>query len=292
MPELPEVEIITRGLEKKIWGKVIDKIEVRADKLFHGSREDVVGKKITSIERHAKMIEIDLSEGKALLIHLKMTGQLIFDPSTSSGQANKADRVAGGHPSRDWVADLPNKFTHVIFYFKDGSVLYFNDLRKFGYVKVYDQQQLKNTRELKDLGPDPFTQNLTAEYLMKIISKRPRMKIKQIITDQTVIAGIGNIYADESLFCAKISPLRPAKDVSRSELQKLISCIRSVLKKALELGGSSENTFVNVEGQKGQMQDHFQIYRRTGQDCPHSCGKVKRVVVGGRGTHFCPVCQK
>jgi formamidopyrimidine-DNA glycosylase len=110
--------------------------------------------------------------------------------------------------------------------------------------------------------------------------------------DQTVISGIGNIYADESLFCAGISPLRLAKDISRTELTGLISCIRSILKKGLEYGGSSENTYVNIEGKKGEMQNHFQIYRKTGKPCPNKCGIVKRTVVGGRGTHYCPDCQK
>ena len=127
---------------------------------------------------------------------------------------------------------------------------------------------------------------------MRVISKRSRIKVKQILMDQTVIAGIGNIYADESLFCARISPLRPAGQVKKTQLTKLISCIRKVLKKALEYGGSSENTFVNVEGKQGKMQDHFQIYRKTGLHCPVCGGKIMRTVVSGRGTHYCPVCQK
>ena len=288
MPELPEVEIVKRGLEATIVGREILSVDIRAQKLFQGEVSDVVGAKVGNICRHAKMIEIDLSNGKALLLHLKMTGQLIFDKKVG----DKSDRVAGGHPSIDWVADLPNKFTHVIFNFNDGSILYFNDLRKFGYIKVYNQKDLKLTKELKDLGPDPFTDELNEEYLMRIISKRPKIKIKQIILDQTVIAGVGNIYADESLFCAGISPLRLAKDVKRTELTKWIECVRKVLKMGLEYGGSSENTFVNVEGGKGQMQNHFNIYRKTGEQCPNNCGLVKRTVVGGRGTHFCPVCQK
>jgi len=291
MPELPEVEIIRRGLESKIIGREISDVDVRVGKMFNGDSKSIFGSKITAVKRHAKILEIDLSNDCALLIHLKMTGQLVFDPSTGSGQADKSARVAGGHPSADWVADLPNKFTHVIFHFKDGSVLFFNDLRKFGYIKLYKQDELKNSKELKDLGPSPFDKEFNEEYLMRIISKRPKIKIKQILMDQTAIAGIGNIYADESLFCAGISPLRPAGQLKRSELTKLIGCIKKVLKMGLEYGGSSENTFVNVEGKQGQMQNHFNIYRKTGQNCPNNCGVVKRTVVGGRGTHYCPVCQ-
>jgi formamidopyrimidine-DNA glycosylase len=288
MPELPEVEIVKRGLENKILGREFDDIEVRANKLFQGKVSDVKGPRVKAIFRHAKMIEVDLSNGKALLIHLKMTGQLVFDEKAG----DKSKRMAGGHPSDDWVADLPNKFTHIIFKFRDGSILYFNDLRKFGYVKVYDQAKLFEAKELKDLGPDPFTKELNEEYLMRKIAKRPKIKIKQVIMDQTVISGVGNIYADESLFCAGISPLRLAKDVKKSELTKLIECIRKMLKKGLEYGGSSENTYVNIEGKKGEMQNYFQIYRKTGKTCPRGCGIVKRVVVGGRGTHYCPVCQR
>jgi len=284
MPELPEVEIVKRGLEQRIIGREIRGVDIRASKIFRGSKEGVIGSKIKSILRHAKMLEIDLSSGKALLIHLKMTGQLVFQ--------GKGKEVRGGHPDKNYLGKLPNKFTHVTFYFEDGSVLFFNDIRKFGYIKVFKKDELANSKELKNLGPDPFTKELTEEYLMRLISKRPRIKIKQVLMDQTVIAGIGNIYADESLFCAEISPLRLAKDVSRSKLTKLISCIRKVLKTGLEYGGSSENTFVNVEGKQGKMQEHFQVYRKTGQNCPRGCGKVKRVVVGGRGTHFCPICQK
>ncbi len=283
MPELPEVEIIKQGLEKKIIGREIDDVEVRESKIFRGDRSKVIGSKISRIIRHAKMIEIDLANGKALLIHLKMTGQLVFQ--------GKGKEVRGGHPDKNYLGEMPNKFTHVIFRFQDGSQLFFNDLRKFGYIKVFDQKLLQDSKELKNLGPDPFTKELTEEYLMRLISKRPRIKIKQVLMDQTVIAGVGNIYADESLFCAGISPLRLAKDVSRSELTKLIRCIRKVLKMGLEYGGSSENTFVNVEGQQGKMQNHFKVYRKTGQKCPRGCEKVKRVVVGGRGTHFCPGCQ-
>jgi len=288
MPELPEVEIVKRGLDETIVGSEIAGVEVRARKLFHGNESDLIGTKVEAVFRHAKMIEIDLSNGKALLIHLKMTGQLVFDKKSG----DKSKRMAGGHPSNDWVADLPNKFTHVIFKFKDGGILYFNDLRKFGYIKVYNQSTLKETKELKDLGPDPFTKELNEEYLMRVISRRKKVKIKQIIMDQTVISGVGNIYADESLFCAGISPLRLAQDVKRSELTKLIECVRKVLKLGLEHGGSSENTYVNIEGKKGEMQNHFKIYRKTGKACPRGCGIVKRVVVGGRGTHYCPACQR
>jgi len=288
MPELPEVEIIKRGLEQKIVGKTIKNIDVRVTKIFQGEPKKIVGAKIISVDRFAKMIVIKLSNGKAMLIHLKLTGQLVFDCK----EGDKSCRTAGGHPSKDLRADLPSQFTHVIFYFDDGGVLYFNDLRKFGYIKLYNSEEIPDLKVLKELGPDPYSKVLTPEYLMKVTSRRPKIKIKQILMDQTVIGGVGNIYADESLFCARVSPLRFAKDVSRSELDRIIKCIRSVMDFSIAHGGSSENTYVNIEGKKGGMQNFFKVYRQTGEACPECGGKIKRTVVGGRGTHFCSVCQR
>ena len=288
MPELPEVEIIKNGLKDKIIGRTIKDVEVRVAKIFQGDAKLVSGAKIKSVERRAKMLIVGLSNGYSLLIHLKMTGQLVFDLK----KGDKSKRVAGGHPSDDWVKDLPSKFTHVIFNFTDGSVLYFNDLRKFGYIKVYKTDELKKLKVLEDLGPEPFTADLTADYLLRAMARRPRLKIKQLLMDQTVISGVGNIYADEALFCAGISPLRLCRAVSKSELGKIIECIKKVLTLALKYRGSSENSYVDVEGRKGEMQKHFQVYQQTGKKCPRCAGVVKRTVVGGRGTHYCPGCQK
>lgn len=287
MPELPEVEIIKRGLEQKVIGRTIAKIDVRAKKLFQGDPASVIGSKIISLERKAKMIVVNLDNDYSLLIHLKMTGQLVFDEK----DCDLKTRVAGGHPSKDLRACLPNQFTHVIFKFKDGSILYFNDLRKFGYIKLYKTKEIPKLKVLIELGPDPFKKELSAEYLMSKIVRRPKIKIKQLIMDQTMIAGIGNIYADESLFCARISPLRLAKNVKRTELIKWINCARKVLELSIKHGGSSENTYVDIEGKKGQMQNFFKVYRQTGLPCPVCGGKITRTVVGGRGTHYCPACQ-
>jgi len=235
-----------------------------------------------------------------MLIHLKMTGQLVFRQlSIVSSQSLKStndqqpttSNFVGGHPQKGYLGKMPNQFTHVIFQFVGGGFLYFNDLRKFGYIKIYDTKEISELKVLQELGPEPFDKKFTAEYLMGICAKRPRVKIKQILMDQTVISGVGNIYADESLFCARISPLRPAREVKRSELVKLIGCIQKVLQLGLKYGGSSENTFVNVEGKQGKMQNHFQVYRQTGRGCPVCGGKIARTVVAGRGTHYCSRCQ-
>ena len=288
MPELPEVETIKRGLAKSIIGKTIADVDVRVAKIFHGRKEDILGAKILNIKRRAKMIIIGLNNSQSLLIHLKMTGQLVFDQKPNV----KSTRTAGGHPSKELAMDLPNKYSHAIFKFSDKSVLYFNDMRKFGYIKIYATEQIDKLKVLSNLGPDPIEGELKAEYLKKAFSKRPKIKIKQILLDQTVISGVGNIYADEALFCAGISPLRLAKNIKNSELEKLIECIKKVMLLSLKYGGSSENTYVDSEGKKGQMQNYFQVYRKTGDECPRGCGEIVRTVVGGRGTHYCPKCQK
>ena len=304
MPELPEVETIRLGLKKAIVGKKIAAVEIRVPKLFHGKKEDVIGKKVLDINRRAKQIIIDLEGRNDVLIHLKMTGQLIFDPSpnkSGSGQVDNKDddrgvcnetkgRIAGGHPSADWIAKLPNSTTHIIFDFSDGSKLFFNDLRKFGWIKIFKTEELKN-KLIEELGIEPFDSEFTAKKLAEIVKSKPNWNIKKVLTDQTLISGIGNIYSDEALFWAKICPERKASMTKYDEIIKLHKAIIKALKIGLKYGGSSENTYVQIDGSKGNAQEHFQVYSRGGKLC--SCGgKVKKIRLNGRGTHFCPACQK
>jgi len=282
MPELPEVETIKRGLKKAIVGKMITDVEIRVSKMFHGNKKDIIGKKIQNVDRRAKQIIIGVAGDKDLLIHLKMTGQLIFDDGKS--------RVAGGHPSGDWVAKLPNSTTHVIFNFSGGSRLFFNDQRRFGWIKVLGSRELKSKLD-EELGIEPFAKDFSAEKLAGIIKNKPRWNIKKILTDQSLISGIGNVYADEALFWAKIRPDRKASEVTAGEVERLHGAIIKALKIGLQYGGSSENTYVKINGSKGQAQEHLQVYARVGTKC--SCGgKVKKIRLNGRGTHFCPACQK
>ena len=282
MPELPEVETIRLGLKKAIVGKTITGVDIQVPKLFHGKKEDVIGKKVLDINRKAKQIIIDVEGNNDLLIHLKMTGQLIFE--------GKKLRIAGGHPSADWIAKLPNSTTHIIFDFSDGSKLFFNDLRKFGWIKVFDTKELKN-KLTEELGVEPFDREFTAEKLSEIVKNKSGWNIKKILTDQSLISGIGNIYADEALFWAKILPERKAGMIKYDEIIKLREAIIKALEIGLKYGGSSENTYVQIDGSKGKAQEHFQVYSRGGKPC--SCGgKVKKIRLNGRGTHFCPACQR
>lgn len=283
MPELPEVETIRKGLQKAIVGKTIVGVDVRVPKLFHGYKKEIIGKKIKNVYRRAKQIIIDVEGDNDLLIHLKMTGQLIFDDGKS--------RVAGGHPSVDWIAKLPNSTTHIIFDFSDGSKLFFNDLRKFGWVKIFDSKKLKG-KLANELGVEPFDKEFTTSRLEKIIKSKPRWNIKKILTDQALISGIGNIYADEALFWAGILPTRIAAEISYDEIVKLRDSIIKALEIGLKYGGSSENTYFKIDGSKGQAQEHFQVYVQDGKKCKRCEGRVKKIKLNGRGTHFCPECQK
>jgi formamidopyrimidine-DNA glycosylase len=174
-------------------------------------------------------------------------------------------------------------------------VLYFNDIRRFGYLKIATTEELKNlkTKELGKLGVEPLGEELTLEYLEKMAKRFPNRKIKQFIMDQTIIAGIGNIYADEALFDANIKPMRLAKDIKGIEWSIIIMSIQKVLNKGIKYGGSSSENFVDAFGEQGRAHEHLKVYRKTGQKCPNNCGgAIERIVIGSRSTHWCRKCQR
>lgn len=298
MPEMPEVETIRKGLKSVIVGKKIIKFESFDPKVVRFKPEDVEGKTIQNIDRKAKILIFELSCDKVILTHLKMTGQLIWEEESRKEYSlkkiqTKSARVAGGHPSPDWVSKLPTKHTRAIFHFDDNSTLFFNDLRRFAYMKLYDKSELSNLTELKNLGPEVSSPDFDVMYLMRRAAKVPNRKVKQFITDQTIISGVGNIYVDEALFYAGISPLRPVKEILKTEWEKIHSSIIKALELGLKYNGSSEDTYVDAFGNPGEMDKHTMVYRKTGQKCPGHCGgTIHRTTLGGRGTHYCPACQK
>ncbi len=278
-------------MQGAIVGKTIAGVDIRVPKLFHGDKKEIIGKKIKKIDRRAKQIIIDVEGDNDLLVHLKMTGQLIFRSETRNKKQEARSQTAGGHPSKDWFGELPNSTTHIIFDFADGSKLFFNDLRKFGWVKIFDSKKLQD--KLSDeLGIEPFDKDFTVHGLLEIIKSKPRWNIKKILMDQSLISGIGNIYADESLFWAKIQPERKANSLSDKEIKALYSSITKALKIGLKWGGTSDNDYVNAEGEKGEGQKHLQVYSREGKKCNRCDGRIKKIKLNGRGTHFCPKCQK
>lgn len=282
MPELPEVETIARQLNQKLGGKKITKVEVLNKSSFGGLAPSVVGDTVISVSRKAKTLIFKLKSGLMLLSHLKMTGQMIYEDQKS--------RVAGGHPSHDFHAQLPNGHTRVIIHFGDDDKLFFNDLRKFGWIRIVDQEGFREY--FQNYGPDavPF---IDFEYLMNRAKRMSKSSIKRLLLDQSIVAGIGNIYADEILFEARLHPETLVSTLKKEQWDSLAKIISDKLIFATEKGGTTDNDYVNAFGEKGGMQDFLNVYHKTGTPCPRNCGgRIARIKVASRSTHYCPVCQK
>lgn len=280
MPELPEVETIRRGLDKFIVKKKLMRVTVLCEKSFVGAVSDAFGM-VTGLRRYGKALIIDLDNGKSLMIHLRMTGQLIYDG---------AERYAAGHPSENFVAELPNKQTRVVMEFNDGT-LYFNDQRKFGFIKVLETAAVEEDAFIKKLAPEPWKMEVDEFYAK--LQRHKNAPIKAVILDQTIICGLGNIYADEALFAAGIHPERKAGMVSRAEAEELLKDARMVMERSIESGGSTMATYVKADGTKGDYLEKFaQVFRREGQPCVRCGNEIQKIRVAGRGTHVCTECQK
>lgn len=286
MPELPEVESIRRKLNTILANRQIQQIEVLREKSFLAFptlSADLINQSILEVKRRAKILQIVLSGERDFLIHLKMTGQLIF--VGLDGQ-----RAGGGHPSADWINDLPAKHTRVIFTFTDGSRLFFNDMRVFGWIRSPLKKDV--SKEFVNYGPDINDPNLTTEYLLEQAKKRS-IPIKQFIMDNKVLCGVGNIYASESLFTIGLNPEVPAKEVASKEMAKLLQAMQEIIERSTQLGGTTfDGKYVGVDGFAGGFQNELKVYGRDGEKC-FVCGAgIKRIKQGGRGTFFCPVCQQ
>jgi formamidopyrimidine-DNA glycosylase len=286
MPELPEVETVRRGLAALIIGRTVKVVTHDTPKGFPNATADVegflIGAKVTDIRRRAKVLMIDLSTGYTLVIHLKMTGQLVF----------RGEAVFGaGHPNESLVGELPDRSTRVTFTFKDGSHLYFNDQRKFGWVRLMPTLEVPNIDFMKKVGPEPLEADFTAMQFAERFKRRARTSIKAALLDQTVIAGVGNIYADESLWGAKIHPLRLVGTITDEEFIRLYAELRSVMNMAIEKGGSTDKNYVNAEGKRGSYLSFARVFRREGKPCPRCGTTIIKFKAAGRGTHICPHCQ-
>ncbi len=283
MPELPEVETIRKQLEQNIKGKSIKNIEIIDDKLQKSIKKLIKSSEIKKVERYGKALLIKLTGDNCIGVHIKLTGQLIFKPK------DKKDNIFSIAGVRQ---KLPNKHTRAIIYFTDGSVLYFNDIRRFGWMKIDSCKRLQNESFFRDLGPDVFQRNFTLSYFSDLV-RSSRSSIKSLLMDQKKISGIGNIYANDALFLAGIHPKRPAESLGQEEIKKLYQAIQQVLKTGLRYKGASEINFVDIFGQPGEYQKHSLVYGKENKPCPNNCGaKIKRVKIAGRGTFFCPNCQK
>lgn len=282
MPELPEVETIRRGLDKFILNKKIAKVTVLCEKSFRGDKIFVEGQKVVKIDRRGKALLIKLENGYWMMIHLRMTGQLIFVGK---------EKFAAGHPDGGFVEEMPGRHTRVFFDFEDGTHLFFNDQRKFGFVSVMDEASLLSDPFLKKLAPEPW--DMTPEMFWEMLQRHRSAPIKAVILDQTNIAGVGNIYADEGCFYAKILPWRKVSTLSREDADLLLEGLCSVMKASIDSGGSTMKDYVRADGTKGSYLEKFaQVFRREGLKCSR-CGEViQKTRAAGRGTHYCSGCQK
>lgn len=281
MPELPEVETIKRGLKKFIIHQKITRITISCEKSFQGELAIAENQTIINIRRFGKALILDLDNNYSLMIHLRMTGQLIYDGE---------ERYAAGHPSDNFTSKLPNKQTRVILELENGP-LYFNDQRKFGFIKVIKTKEVENDTFIKKLAKEPWVMN--AEELYEKFQKHQNSPIKAVILDQTIICGLGNIYADESLFMSKIHPKRKAGTISKKETETLLRSACEVMQRSIDSGGSTMATYVKADGTKGDYLEKFaQVFRREGKPCLNCGTKIIKIKVAGRGTHICPNCQK
>lgn len=312
MPELPEVESIRLQLQKYVVGHKITDVEVRYGKKFEGDKEKAIGTRILDIRRFGKVLVIDLSNDYSIVVHIKLTGQLIYRGPNLINPPNVSGKVNGG---------LGGKHTHVIFHLDRKGKLYYNDVRKFGWIKIVKSLELKDESEfIGKLGPEPLVivnssgqapldtktssgqAVLTLKLFKNILSKTNR-SIKTVLMDQEKISGVGNIYANDALWLAHINPRTPAKNLGTEEQKNLYDAVHKVLKDGLKYGGASELSFVTPDGREGEYQNHTLVYGHEGEPC-ENChkqslsqetlqkSKIEKFFLSGRGTYFCPVCQK
>lgn len=280
MPELPEVETIARRIEPHLVGKKLLRVVTCHKKSVQGDISLVESFKLTAVFRRAKMLVLQFKNENALLIHLKMTGQILYqDPVV---------RLGGGHPTADWIAELPSKHTRAILEFSDESKVFFNDMRLFGWIKAVNPIQLEQA--FQKYAPDITSLEITLKLFFAKL-QRSRQPIKVVIMDQAVIAGVGNIYANDALHLAKIHPARPANSLSKRESGVLLVALQNVIQLGIERQGATIHSFRHIDGFAGSYQEVVRTYGKDGEPCSNCGTPIERTKIGGRGTFFCPQCQ-
>ena len=274
MPEMPEVEIIRRYLDKMAAGKKIMDLDIRLPRMIkwpdtEGFRALVTGRTIKAMNRRGKYLLLELDNGSEVVFHLRMTGRLVYEPTGKTGDSH----------------------ARVIFHLQGGASLVYGDTRTLGTIHGIRPKERAMLKGLAEMGPEPLSAEFTAAYLYETASRR-KVAIKSFLLNQKYIGGIGNIYADEALFLAGLHPLRPAQSLSREECGRLWESVNKVIAAGIEDGGTTFRDYQNGEGGQGSHQEHLYVYGRKGEPC-RSCGRpIERITVGGRGTHFCPKCQE
>lgn len=283
MPELPEVETVRRGLLPVLEGAVISKAEVNRPDLRwplpERMADRLTGRRVTALRRRSKYILADLDSGETLLVHLGMSGRMLISGA-------QLGTFYHDHPA-------PQKHDHVVLHMDNGARITFNDARRFGAMDLMPTQTSDQHMLLKDLGPEPFGNDFNEPYLAGRLKGR-RTPIKAALLDQRIIAGLGNIYVAETLYRARISPLRLAGELKPRQVQSLVPTIREVLAEAIEAGGSSLRDFRQANGELGYFSKHFQVYDREGDPCetPGCKGTITRTVQSGRSSFWCSSCQR
>ncbi len=287
MPELPEVETLKRELNKKLTGKKIVAVKLIYAKTIKCPSPQKFQIRVKNIQikfvaRRAKVLIIELENNESLLVHLKMTGQLIYAPLTGS-------LTVGGHPQISGTSNLPNKYTRLVFTFSDQTKLHFNDLRKFGWFKLVTNEE--KIKLLSHLGIEPLSPKFSLANFTEILNRYPKRKLKQLLLDQTLIAGLGNIYVDEACFLARVLPTRITGTITKNEVRKLHQAITAVLKLSIKHKGTSAKNYVRSDGQAGGFVPHLNVYGRSKLPCKKCRRPISKIKLSGRGTHFCEHCQ-
>ena len=289
MPELPEVEVVKRSLTSKVQNLIIKKVKINDDRLRYRIDKNkirkIVGLKLEKIKRRSKFLLFFFSKNIVMLVHLGMTGKFFFVNEKSNKY--KTSFYYSINEEKD------KKHDHVVFFFSKNRKLIYNDVRKFGFIKFFNNQNLNNNLHLNKLGPEPLEKNFNYNYFKKYIVGRSRT-IKDILMDQKFLSGLGNIYTNEILFLSKIKPTRKVKKLKNFELKKLIKFTRNVLDSSIKYGGSSIKDFSSSNGKKGSFQQHFKVYGKKGHSCSNrGCkNKIMKSSISNRATFFCSKCQK
>jgi formamidopyrimidine-DNA glycosylase len=287
VPELPEVELVRRGLESTVLGRRVEGVEVRSPTAWTGPGElaaAICGGRLTAITRRGKVLILDLDGGTHLLVHPMMTGQFVL---TERGYT----LFTGGHPSRSMLGPMPNQTTRVSFRLSGERTLHFNDARTFARIRVLDDAALAADPFLARLGPEPLDERFTLTGFRPQLERHRRAPIKAVILDQSVVAGVGNIYADESLHLAGLHPGRRAGSLSAGETRRLHWAIRRILAQAIETGGTSFADFADPGRVPTGYLARARVFRRQGEPCPACGSAIERIRLAGRSTNICPGCQ-
>lgn len=288
MPELPEVETIVRELQAVMPRAKVIAIDVSLPKIVKlpvvKLRRLLVGSTVRRVHRRAKLALIEYSSGYTVVIHLKMSGQLIW--------REKSGRLRiGGHPIPRGIENLPNKYSHVVF-ITDRGTLFFNDQRQFGFVKLVATAKLESWLEHEGYGPEPLDSLFTIEHFLSILKTHQQKRLKPTLLDQSVIAGIGNIYADETCFLGKVRPSRRIASLTLVERKAVYKGLRYILTLAIEKKGTTADAYRTATGDKGSMLPFLKVYGRDGEKCKRCNCVITKTVLAGRGTHYCPTCQR